>query len=141
MKRLVLLLTLALLSGCVSTPGRVVLTPLTVVRDVVDAPLVSLTNVFEVWADRADPVPQASAGVGIGSGGISPQIGLNFTFWIAKPLSWIFGGVDYLVSRSLWPNWPRGISPWKEDGDDTWGSLYFPSTRTLWADPDEAIEE
>ncbi len=124
----------ALLPSCAHPAGRTALTPLTVVRDVVDAPLVTLTNVFEVWADRSDPVPSASAGVGVGRGGISPFLGIGLTFWIAKPLSWIFGGVDYVVGRSLWPNWPNGISPWKEDGDDTWGGLYFPSTRELWTD-------
>lgn len=131
-----------LLPSCANPVGRAALTPLTVVRDVVDAPLVTLTNVFEVWADRSDPVPQASAGVGLGSGGLSPHIGLSLTYWIAKPLSWIVGGVDYVIGRSLWPNWPNGISPWKEDGDDTWGSLYFPSTRELWSDEERlGVEE
>jgi hypothetical protein len=132
----------ALAGGCAHPAGRVALTPLTVVRDTVDAPLVSLTNVFEYWADKSNPIPMPGAGVGVGTGGFGAGIGLNLTYWLVKPLSWIFGAVDYVVCRSLWPDFPTGISPWLAEGE-SWGSLYFPSTRALWRDEgDEApLEE
>ena len=123
--------------GCQSTAGRAVLTPLTLARDVVDVPLVTVTNVFEYWADRSDPIPTPQAGVGVGTGGVSAGIGLNFSYYIFKPFSWVFGAVDYVAGRSFWPNWPKGISPWVGEGQ-TWGDLYFPSTRELWR---EATEE
>lgn len=126
-------LAFAALPGCSNTVGRVVLTPLTGVRDVVDAPLVTLANAFEYWAERSDPVPVPQAGVSVGTYGVSPSLGINLSYYIFKPFSWIFGGVDYLVCRSLWPDFPAGISPWKTK-DETWGSLYFPNTRELWRD-------
>jgi len=116
------------------TAARVVVTPFTVVRDIVDAPLVSLTNVFQTWADHSSPVPTVGVGVTAGSGGVRPGIGIGLGFYIWTPLSWIFGGVDWIVGRSIWPGWPTGeVSPWKTR-QETWGSLYFPSTRELWRD-------
>ena len=127
------------LPACHTTAGRVALTPLTAVRDVVDAPLVSLTNVFEDWADSSGP-PKPNVGVGVGSGGVNPSLGINLGYVLWKPLSWIFGGVDYIIGRSIWPNFPAGISPWRGE-KQTWGSLYFPSTRTLWNDDSQLSEE
>lgn len=126
-------------SGCTAT--KVVFTPVTVVRDIVDVPFASLANVFEFWADRSDPTPTPSVGVGVGLGGVSPGIGLNLSYYLFKPLSWIFGSVDYLVCRSLYPCFAWGISPWKAP-EDSVGSIYFPNTRYLWrsesvADPEE----
>ena len=59
------LLLASLLPACrgMPTAAKVVLTPLTVVRDVIDVPLVSITNVFHVWALASSPIPQPSAGV------------------------------------------------------------------------------
>lgn len=120
------------LQGCNRTQTRIACTPLTLARDLVDAPLVSLTNVMEEWAKRSDPFNPPSPGVGWSSGGgFGIGIGYNIGFFIFKPLSWIFGGVDYVVCRSFFPNWPKGWSPWKRK-DKTWGSLYFINTRALW---------
>lgn len=133
-------LTLPACSG-LPTAARVVVTPFAVVRDIVDAPLVSLTNVFQTWADHSSPIPSVGVGVTAGSGGVRPGIGIGLGFYIWTPLSWIFGGVDWIVGRSIWPGWPTGHhSPWKTR-QETWGSLYFPSTRELWRDePGEAAE-
>lgn len=131
------LVLLLALPACSTTPGRILLSPVTVVRDVVDAPLVSITNVFEYWADRSNPVPVPHVGVGVGPGGVHPSAGINLAFYLFKPLSWLFGSVDYVIGRSIWPNPPNGVSPWLAD-DGSWGDLYFPSTRALWADePDD----
>jgi hypothetical protein len=132
-----LLVLVALTTGCAHPAGRAALTPLTVVGDVVDAPLVSLTNAFEYWGDRSSPIPTPGAGVGVGTGGFGAGIGLNLSYYLFKPLSWIFGAVDWVVGRSFWPGWPTGLSPWLAD-DESWGSLYFPSTRALWSDGEAA---
>ncbi len=131
----VLLLVGSISPGCANMPtaGKVVLTPLTAVRDVIDVPLASLANVFEYWAERANRDPQPN--VGVGTGGISAGISLGY--YGLKPISWLFGGIDYLVCRSLWPEWPTGISPWKEP-DDSVGSIYFPNTKTLWGIEDDS---
>jgi len=134
-----LLALCALTVGCDSTGGRLALTPLTGIRDIVDAPLVTLTNAFETWAESSSKTPTPQAGVGVGTGGLGAGIGLNFSYYLFKPLSWILGGVDYVVCRSFWPEWPKGISPWKGP-DEGWGSLYFPSSRALWRS-DEPVEE
>ncbi len=129
---LALLATLAPI-GCSNTAGRVVLTPLTGVRDVIDAPLVGLTNVFDYWAESSSKIPSASAGVSVTPSGVSPGIHFNFSYWIFKPISLVLGSVDWLICRSLWPHWPTGISPWREP-DQSWGSIWFPNTRELWRD-------
>ncbi|MEQ8821622.1 MAG: hypothetical protein RLY93_15410 [Sumerlaeia bacterium] len=135
MPRLALVLCIAsLLSGCAAmkTTGRVVATPVTGVRDVVDAPLVSVTNVFAFWAERANPTPQPGAGAGWSwKGGFNFGVGVDFSYYVFWAASGLFGGVDYLVCRSIWPNFPAGISPWKERAEP-WGNLYFPNTRALW---------
>lgn len=128
-----ILFAIAPLLGCaeLKTTGKVVATPLTVVRDTVDAPLVSITNVFEFFADHTKIAKTPHAGVGVGLGGISPYIGYDLSFFLFKGLSYALGSVDYIIGRSLWPNWPKGVSPWLEDGGN-WGDLYYPSTRELW---------
>ncbi len=131
------ILLLAAMSGCAQmrTPGRVVATPLTVVRDVVDAPLVTLANLSETGARKTKPDSlMPSAGVGYGLGGPTAGISLNVTYYFLKGVSYLFGGVDYIIARSLYPNFPEGISPWKEK-EEPWGSLYFPNTNALWAEP------
>ncbi len=133
LRTVALIMTAVALCSCSSTTGRVALTPLTGARDLVDVPLVTLTNVFEFWAGRSDPTPTPSVGVGVSTGGVSPFAGIGLGYYVFKPISWILGGVDYVVCRSLWPNWPRGISPWVKEGHG-WGTLYFPSSRTLWSD-------
>lgn len=132
------------LTGCrtISTGGQVVLTPLTVVRDVVDAPLVSLTNVCELFASWSNPkqAPNPWAGWDF-KNGFNFGIGYNLGWLFFKGLSGIVGGVDYVICRSLYPAWPAGISPWKKK-DQSWGDLYFPNTRALWGDnPPDTHEE
>lgn len=133
-------LTAMVSTGCVA--GKIAATPLTVVRDTVDAPLVTFTNVFELWADRTDPFAPPTPGVGWSwNGGFTLGIGYSIGYFVFKPLSGIFGGVDYLVCRSLYPNWPAGLNPWKKPGQ-SWGSLYFPNTRALWGDnPPDTVDD
>ncbi|MCB2153500.1 hypothetical protein KQI84_01325 [bacterium] len=124
-------------TGCASMPtaGKVALTPLTGVRDIVDAPLMSLTNVFEMWADASNPNPTPGANIGwTWRGGFDAGIGLNVSYLLFKGLSGIFGVVDYIPCRSLYPNFAKGVSPWKKP-DQTWGSMYFPNSKALWAEP------
>ncbi|NQU42859.1 hypothetical protein HQ520_06205 [bacterium] len=109
-------------------------TPLTVVRDVVDAPVVGITNVFEFFADNSRPAKRPHAGVGWSwKGGVNFGIGYDLSFFLFKGLSYTLGVVDYLPCRSVWPNYPRGVSPWRAEGQ-SWGSLFFPNTRVLWGD-------
>lgn len=123
------------LCGCATleTTGKVLVTPLTGVRDVVDAPLVTIANATEGWARASNPrpVPQATGGWTY-KGGFDTGIGINFSYYIFKGLSYLFGGVDYAICRSIWPNFPDGISPWKRP-EESWWELYFPNTRTLWS--------
>ncbi len=131
-----LLGALAPLSGCAGwkAVGKGMATPLTVVRDVVDAPVVSLTNAFEHFADKTSPAPTPHAGVGYSlGGGFNFGIGLDVSHFFFKGISWIFGGVDYLACRSITPNFPKGVSPWLQE-DQTWGDLYFPNTKALYSE-------
>lgn len=130
--------------GCAAarTTGKVVVTPVTVVRDVVDAPVVSLTNVCELFASWSNPrsAPQPNVGWSY-KGGFNFGIGWNPAWLFFKACSGIIGSVDYLVCRSLYPSWPAGESPWLKEGE-SWWSLYFPNTRALWGDnPPDTYEE
>lgn len=120
----------AFLTGC--TVAKAVFTPVAVARDVVDAPLVSITNGFEFFAENSGIAksPQATGGWSL-KGGFNVGIGYNFSWFLFKFLSGVFGSIDYLVCRSLFPNFPGGVSPWRNK-EESWGSLYFPNTRGLW---------
>lgn len=126
-------------SGCAGrgagdTTVRVVVTPVTVVRDVVDMPLVSLTNAFNIWAERSNPQPTPQVGIGWTlRGGVGPYAGLNLSYYTFKILSGFFGSIDYIVCRSIYPNFPKGVSPWLRSGE-SWWSMYFPNTRALWGE-------
>lgn len=137
-------------TGCstyqLNTTGKAILTPLTVVRDVVDAPVVSLTNGCEYIADQshAAKAPNANVGWNLKSG-FNFNIGYDVSWLLFKSLSGVCGAVDYIVCRSIWPNFAYGVSPWLKE-DMAWGDLYFPSTRVLWDDyaplgPDYESEE
>jgi len=134
---LMVLVVGAMSTGCAKpsterTIGRVVLTPVTGARDIVDVPLVSITNVFNVWAQRTNPNPVPGAGVGWTlRGGVSPYAGIDLSHYVFLTLTAVFGSVDYILCRSIYPNPPKGISPWKRR-DESWGHLYFPNTRALW---------
>lgn len=128
-------LALGALAGCASmkTAGKAAATPLTVARDAVDAPVASVANVFEFFARQTRPAKAPSAGIGVGLGGVSPFVGYDMSFFVFKGVSWIVGGADYVVCRSVWPNHPRGLSPWLKKGQ-SWGDLYFVNTRALWGE-------
>jgi hypothetical protein len=134
---IILTLVVGLTFGCATAPKPVkaALTPLTVVRDVVDVPLVSVTNMFEYFSDntRIAKTPHAGAGWSW-KGGFNFGIGYDLSHLFFAGCSYLFGAVDWLPCRSLYPNWPGGISPWRGEGD-TWGSLYWPNTRALWREP------
>lgn len=133
-----LLVCLCMTSGCSrkdwSTVGKSAATPLTVVRDVVDAPVVSLANSFEYFAEQSHiaRAPTANAGWTL-QGGFNVGIGYDLSYILFKGLSYTFGGIDYVICRSLYPNWAGGITPWSKEGHH-WGDLYFPNTRVLWGD-------
>lgn len=132
----VLVLFAGLFGGCaqMNPAAQIALTPFTAIRDTVDAPLVTLANYCEWGARKTKPESLTpSAGVGIGLHGPTAGIGLNLTYFTMKVLSWTFGGVDYVLCRSLYPNYPEGISPWKTS-KQPWGSLYYPNTRFLWGE-------
>ncbi len=119
-------------SGCAAVKGAI--TPFAVVRDVVDAPLVSATNGFQYFADRTKIENAPRAGVGWSwPAGFGLGIGYDISHFLWVGCSYLFGGVDYAVCRSLYPNWAAGISPWIRPGGG-WGDLYFPNTRALWSD-------
>jgi hypothetical protein len=136
---LTLILLLVVFTGCAgnstgATIGKAALTPLTVVRDVVDAPVVTVANSFEYFAEQSHLAKAPTAGVGWSlQGGFNVGVGYDLSYIAFKGLSYIFGGVDYVVCRSLWPNYPNGITPWSKPGYH-WGYLYFPNTRVLWGD-------
>ena len=121
--------------GCSRTDPatQVVATPFTAIRDTVDAPLVSLTNVFGYFADHTQVAKTPSVGVGWFSGHFGPSIGYDISHIVFVGVEYVFGGVDYIVGRSLWPFFPEGLTPFRPKGE-TWGSLYYPSTRYLWGD-------
>ncbi|GEM_PF-2602890 len=128
---------LLLCSGC--TTAKVFVTPLTVARDVVDMPVVTLTNFLDLIAINSGG-PSAQAGPHWSwRGGFDFSIGLNLAGVIFKTLAVSVGAVDYVACRSIWPESPWGLSPFKKKGK-SWWSLYFPSTRALWAAPKKAPE-
>ncbi len=100
------LLIFPLLASCavLKTTGKVVVTPVTVVRDVVDVPLVSTTNVFEYFADQTKIARVPHTGVGWNwKGGFNFGIGYNVSHFLFKGLSWVFGAVDYTICRARLP--------------------------------------
>lgn len=136
MRRLFLLITLALglmaLSSCTVT--KVVLTPVTVVRDVVDLPLTGITNGFLYFAEQTQIAKAPGANVGWSwTGGFNFGVGYDVSHFLFLGLTGVFGAVDYVVCRSVWPEFPTGISPWRKKGQP-WGTLWFPNTRVLWGD-------
>lgn len=128
---LALILTASTLSGC--TVAKVVFTPVTVVRDTVDFPLVTLTNFF-AWVAQSSGGPKAFAGPSWSwRSGFDFGASLNIAGLLCWAVSGVFGAVDYVVCRSFYPNPLWGISPWKRR-EDSWWSLYYTNTRALWAE-------
>ena len=132
-----------LLTGCfLGKPGKVLVTPLTAVRDVVDAPLVSLSTLFNYWGDQSNPIPTPQPGISWSPfSGFGAGIGLGLGYFVFKGLTGVVGGVDYVVCRSFYPAYPVGLRPWKKRGQKL-GDIYFPNTRALWGDhpPDNIWE-
>lgn len=131
-----LLLALLFSSGCASraavVTGKAVVTPVVVVRDVVDVPLVSLSTLFNYWGDLSNPLAPPQPGVSWSwRGGFDFGITYGLGFFVFKTLTGVIGGVDYVVCRSLYPAFPVGLRPWRKEGQP-WGDLYFPNTRALW---------
>ncbi|MCC6548382.1 hypothetical protein IT570_14580 [Candidatus Sumerlaeota bacterium] len=120
-------------TGCfLGKPGKVLATPLTGVRDVVDVPLVSLSTLFNYWGDQSNPIPTPQPGVSWSPfSGFGAGIGLGLGYYVFKGLTGVIGGVDYVVCRSLYPAYPVGLRPWKKRGQKL-GDIYFPNTRALW---------
>ena len=65
------------------------------------------------------------------SGGYGVGVEIDVTYPVGKFLGCVFGVVDYLPCRSFYPNFPEGVSPWK-DTSDKWGEFLFPNTQALW---------
>lgn len=125
-------------TGCASKTasaiGRGAATPIVVVRDVVDAPLVSISSVCLMWAKKFDPFAPPQPGVSWNPwSGVGVGIGYGLGWFVFNGVGYTVGGVDYVVCRSLYPNWADGLTPWKRKDQD-WGDLYFPGTRALWGD-------
>ena len=131
-------------TGCATT-AKVIATPVAVVRDVVDLPLASIATGCKCLADirggRPGPVESYSGYGWNSNGGWGPGLGMSvdITGPFMRALQYIVGVPDYIVCRSLYPNFPKGASPWKKcgyfDGEsETWGEFLFPNTGALWAE-------
>lgn len=121
-------------AGCqaVGTGLKVVVTPVAVVRDVVDVPLTGIASFINTGAESTrSSLGRPSAGVGWGLGGPTAGVGLDLSYIVGKAFAYTIGGVDYILCRSLWPNPPQGVTPFKPRGE-SWGSHLFPNTETLW---------
>ncbi len=132
----VLLAIVFMSTGCQTarTAGKVIVTPVTVVRDVVDAPLVTVTTTFEYFADQTRVARAPHVGIGWSPHtGIQPNIGYDLSHLAFKAVSLTIGSIDYIICRSLYPNWAGGITPWRPK-THSWGDMYFPNTRALWGD-------
>lgn len=148
MFKIIFIVMLLSVLSCASKPVQVVLTPLTVVRDVIDLPLASMATFFknegeEYLDDPRNWYPTAEEIV-YGYKGID----IECFFY---PIGCVIGSVDYLTCRSLFPNFPRGVNPWKktdrsenaypkkEDtanlrttANQSWGDFLFPNTQAIW---------
>lgn len=131
---LFLFASLMIASGChtLATTGKVVVTPIAAVRDVVDVPFTGIASFLNHGADSTKESlgrPNASAGWGLG--GPTAGFGIDFSYIVGKAIAYTFGGVDYIVCRSIFPNFPAGVSPFKKK-DETWGSHLWPNIQGVW---------
>jgi hypothetical protein len=134
----VLLVALASsLVGCarIDPVTDVVATPLTVVRDVVDVPHVALANAFEQGARKTKPEAYLT-GPRDWEWRNNPgtQIPRDIVYGVCRGLSLGIGAIDYVVCRSIYPNFPRGVSPWVPEEQLWTKEMFFPNARALWAD-------
>lgn len=130
-------LALALIAGCATLPpaGKAALTPFAVIRDAVDTPLFTIANIFESGANAIDRAPDNRL-QRAWSGPIDYVIywTLEIPALLCELVGTVFGVPDYILCRSIYPNFPRGAKVWVR-GKEPWGPLYFPNTRALWAEP------
>ena len=98
--------------------ARAVVTPVVGLRDVVDVPLAFLGSFFVQFKDarRVD---------------ITESHFYSWDFTALAVPGYVFGIADYLLCRSLYPDFPAGRNPFKDE-DETWGEFLFPNTKALW---------
>ena len=137
-------LGLMLCTGCATT-ARVIATPVAVARDVVDLPLASIASGCKYMADlrggRPGPVESHSGYGWTSNNGWGPGLGVSadITGPFMRAMQYVFGVPDYLICRSLYPDFPKGVSPWKkfeyfDRESETWGEFLFPNTGALWSE-------
>lgn len=115
--------------------GSSILTPIAVIRDIVDIPFASLTT---FWANVAESGKGRTGDTDVHGGwdsrsGTGVGAGIDITYPAGWTFSAIFGTVDYIVCRSLYPCPVEGVSPWKEEKEKWWSQYFFPNTRALWS--------
>ena len=114
-------------TGCTSIPRavKVALTPVAIVRDIVDIPLTVTANGIYSLSNHSGQRDMFNYhGLKSGEKFSINQFGVEAT-------SDLFGGLDYLLCRSLIP-FPEGTTLWKEDSS-TWREYLFPNTHAIWA--------
>lgn len=124
-------------SGCATTKNisKGVLTPITITRDVIDLPLATMATFWnDVGESGKERFGQTTLFGGGGyyhgyGGGTGAEI--DITYPVGKILGYTFGLVDYVSCRSLYPNFPNGKSPLKNESEK-WGKFLFPNTQELW---------
>lgn len=132
-----LILAAGISSGCASMPSadriaRTALIPAAVARDTVDMPLAFMTNFCDAIGETGmKNTGETSTYSGWSSKkGFGIGIGVNVTGPAGKALGWGFAGVDYILCRSVVPNFPYGISPYIDKEQDL-KDLFFPNMRAL----------
>ena len=129
---LMIVVMATLFLGCANMPtaGKIALTPVTITIDSVDAVAASGAVVFEAIAKSSEwRAGQTNYYHGYNSyGGFGTGTEIDVTYPVSKIVSWTFGGVDYVFCRSFYPNYPKGVSPWKKYK----GHFFYLKTRALW---------
>ena len=123
-----------LTTGCstLATTGKVIVTPIAAVRDVVDVPLTATASFLNKGTDSTKESlgrPNASAGWGLG--GPTAGFGIDFSYIVGKAIAYTIGGVDYIVCRSLFPNFPAGVNPMKKK-EERWKDHLWPNLQGVW---------
>ena len=122
-----------LYSGCASmpTPMKVALTPIAVVRDVLDVPITlaatGIDNYSNINRQRKDCNLVANM---FQYKGFKEKEDLDLCQFSAELITDFIGSADYLACRSFAPG-PEGKSPWKND-DKTWKEHLFPNMKAIW---------
>ena len=116
------------------TVGKIALTPITLVRDVIDIPLSSMTTFWRGVAESGKRTTgRTQSGIGINSrGGVGVGLSVDVSYPVGMILTGAFGAVDYTLCRSIYPCFPEGVSPIKRYSEYWFSEFFFPNTRTLW---------